>query len=462
MFFIRCTKRCGKAARKSMDRHVAAFIPPNWKFCYTLHLVVFGGYFMRTLLLAAALSLAASACTKPYATPEFDAGIPTVGKTRDGLPAVGDKTFTGITQELGTGRELKVFWTHGMCNHDARWALNTYSLFKQALNSSGITTNKAAKSEGLVFRMRPDLELWTYVWSDITRKRKRDLYFDAPSGSYYDDASGLPDRAEPQFPYKRAGANAMLKKTIMNECLADAVIVSGPSRTELYTDAREKVCNYLGGALHADSVTCTVPETREEGTSRIIVAESLGSKIIADAVWALKPGGSDAEKAEFGNRIASIKQIFLLANQIPILDLAGPLVQPGVNEPTPSGAPAKTSLAQLISRISAYRNASVQFTGKPVVVAFSDPNDVLSYRLLNDHISSEARLVNVIVSNDWTFTPPFLDKYALEAPDTAHCDYRGNAAVLSLMVVGNPGKGENTWQAVSDRIESNDKKRCGF
>jgi len=395
-----------------------------------------------------------------------------MGKTRDGLPAVGDKTFTGIAQELGTGRKLKVFWTHGMCNHDARWALNTYSLFKQALNSSGITTNKAAKSERLVFRMRPDLELWTYVWSDITRKRKRDLYFDAPTGTEYrfsdgnrtdyDDTSNKPDRAEPQFPYKRAGANAMLKKIIMNECLADAVIVSGPSRTELYTDARKNVCKYLGGALHADSVTCTVPETREEGTSRIIVAESLGSKIIADAVWALKPGGSDAAKAEFGNRIASIKQIFLLANQIPILDLAGPLVQPGITGVTAPGSPAKTSLAQLISRIRAYRNASVQFTGKPVVVAFSDPNDVLSYRLLNDHISSKARLVNVIVSNDWTFTPPFFGDYGLETPDTAHCDYRGNNAVLSLMVVGNPGNGENTWQAVSDRIESNDEKRCGF
>ncbi len=57
------------------------------------------------------------------------------------------------------------------------------------------------------------------------------------------------------------------------------------------------------------------------------------------------------------------------------------------------------------------------------VVAFSDPNDLLSYRVAPSHLAGSLRvfrIVNVIVSNDTTC---FND---VERPGKAHCGYARN------------------------------------
>ncbi len=67
----------------------------------------------------------------------------------------------------------------------------------------------------------------------------------------------------------------------------------------------------------------------------------------------------------------------------------------------------------------------------PTVVAFSDPNDLLSYRLEPDFAGGgNNRLVNVVVSNAYTYFG------LLENPLTAHCNYRVNAYVLGLIIDG--------------------------
>jgi hypothetical protein len=55
------------------------------------------------------------------------------------------------------------------------------------------------------------------------------------------------------------------------------------------------------------------------------------------------------------------------------------------------------------------------------IVAFTDPNDLLSYRLTPEAVGNDGvQMANVIVSN----APTYLG--FLERPDTAHCGYAGN------------------------------------
>lgn len=67
------------------------------------------------------------------------------------------------------------------------------------------------------------------------------------------------------------------------------------------------------------------------------------------------------------------------------------------------------------------------------VVAFSDPNDLLTYRLtpasLAKHLD-DFRVINVIVSNDTTVLG------YIERPDTAHCGCTWNAHVYELLARG--------------------------
>jgi hypothetical protein len=72
-------------------------------------------------------------------------------------------------------------------------------------------------------------------------------------------------------------------------------------------------------------------------------------------------------------------------------------------------------------------------TAPMTVVAFSDPNDLLSYRIVPAHLAenlTEFRVINVMVSNDATYFG------YLERPDTAHCGYPWNPYVFGMLARG--------------------------
>jgi hypothetical protein len=68
------------------------------------------------------------------------------------------------------------------------------------------------------------------------------------------------------------------------------------------------------------------------------------------------------------------------------------------------------------------------------VVAFTDPNDLLSYRLVPEAIgTADVRLINVILSN-----APTIGGW-VERPDVAHMGYGDNPWVMRYLVEGHPG-----------------------
>ncbi len=65
----------------------------------------------------------------------------------------------------------------------------------------------------------------------------------------------------------------------------------------------------------------------------------------------------------------------------------------------------------------------------PRVIAFTDPNDLLSYILVPAKDVVKYDVVDVVVSNEKTYLG------FLERPDTAHIGYQTNPAVVKLIAI---------------------------
>jgi hypothetical protein len=222
------------------------------------------------------------------------------------------------------------------------------------------------------------------------------------------------------FPYTRATLNGELKTALMNDCLSDAVVYAGKNGDPIRGAMQQAVCNFLGGVIateHGISACDLSGAALDRPTA--IVTESLGSKFIFDAVRAVWDQGQRApvRQAGLARRLADISTVYLVSNQIPLLDLANPI---------PS---ARSSLARFVA-LSSGRRAETKVPPL-TIVDFSDPNDLLSYRLLPTALDVQAaELVNVTVSNDNTYLG------FLERPDKAHCGYAWNRHVIGLIANG--------------------------
>jgi len=115
--------------------------------------------------------------------------------------------------------------------------------------------------------------------------------------------------------------------------------------------------------------------------------------------------------------------LVMAANQIPLLSLA--------DQPLPATmAESPPDSLQLLLRKRRALAADRHLT----LVAFTDPNDLLSYTLPPEKYAQDGVTVyNILVSN----APTYLG--LLERPDTAHLEYLGNPDVGRLIACGLPG-----------------------
>lgn len=415
--------------------------------------------------------IALSACAKPYAIPAFDAGHKTLNQYAP------DVHFNGLAYHAlasPTGK-AQVFWTHGMCHTPYNWINDRSELIASALNATvqayGAPQSKIAieaeekrhvnssisyTTRRKIETKKGEIDITFFTWSPRTISLKKSLLFDLPIGEGGD------------FQYKRASLNEILKSKLMNDCLADAVIIAGPNRKDVYQDTRKAMCHFLGGRILQDTRTCHFYDHEINSSPRILISESLGSKIMADAIISLE--ASSDQPNELNRRLATVKQVFLIANQIPILDLAG-------GEPIERGkktsndsqylSSSQTSFMRMMHKISWQKRKGTRskkqqrnISGGQQVIAFTDPNDMLSYRLLKKHMQGiGSKLVNVIVSNDKTYTL-FSERLAFERLDTAHCGYRANATVMAMLAAGNPGLPNLSWKQSAKRFKHTESKEC--
>jgi hypothetical protein len=384
------------------------------------------------------------ACTRPYDEPL----VIEMPREASG-PVVGAPAFTGmetlVRDAAAQGRRLRFIWTHGMCSHHEGWAQTRTALVATALDATaepqpgsgdGLTRVAFASPAGgfdgafLVWSRLTD----PWKWQNLGQLDPRGIE-NRPAGSIF---AG----------YERASLNDQVRRTLMNNCLVDAVIYSGPNGDPIRQRMIAQVCAALGGMARAPGRAGERPgdcdlSAIDPAQPVVIVAESLGSKFFFDAVLAILEGAREADRMRLAQVIDSTRMIFLISNQIPLLDTAhrppyGTAIgaaETGAVRPAPT-----SSLAAVLAAARAAREPRAFGAGPPApgltVVAYSDPNDLLSYPLRRDMLGTlEARLVNVIVSNAATVAG------LLEWPVDAHCGYVGNRRVVGSLARGYAGTG---------------------
>jgi hypothetical protein len=333
------------------------------------------------------------------------------------VAVVGSPPFKGLADLVDDGGALDVVLVHGMCTHDEGWAHDAIDLLLGAIDAN--LRPAAPRPEVGVARAVPEilvvkrehvvagrtLRFTALVWSSLTTPLKRQLDFDR-TGSPSNCAVDTECRPH------RATVNGALKDRLLNDCLADALIYQGASRWAMQRAMVDALSQALAGA--------------EPDAPLVLVSDSLGSKLVFDALASMLEGGSTAAaRTAAASASARLAQVFMNANQLPILGLAEQdLFQPLAAAGEVSAAP--------VDSLQRYLQQRERFS-ELMIVAFTDPNDLLSYRLMpSRYASGNVRIADILVSNDRTYFG------WLERPDTAHMDYDTNPRVARLIACGNP------------------------
>jgi hypothetical protein len=364
-------------------------------------------------LLCFPLALSLAACSMPYRPAHFmEPGA----------------AFPGLAHFLAQapGHQVDVLLVHGMCTHDASWATETVQQLSGALAANLPPPAPAARAQAapgapqieiipaVVPAADGAIRFQSLIWSPLTTPLKQQLCYDQSSKSPICQGS-------PPYTPQRASINAKVKDLLMDDCLPDALIYQGVARGQIQQRMREAVMRATAGAA---------PDA-----PLVVISESLGSKILFDTLSSMldeRSAAPDARRAADAAQQTLDRMAYLVmaANQIPILGLA----DQGLPLEIGRRALPQDSLQRVLERRGARLAAApgAALSGL-TLVAFTDPNDLLSYTLLKEKYERPGVAVhNELVSNGRTWFG------ALENPVEAHVGYLDNPDVGRLIACGEP------------------------
>ena len=276
-----------------------------------------------------------------------------------------------------------------------------------------------------------ELTFYELTWSEITRQEKALLNFDN-SGEY---------------DFRRARMNAMLKK-FSNDTGPDPIIYLGQSRVPILAAFAQSFCWMAKGDWEelpnsGKHVCMGLNDTNADHIARdnyVLISHSLGSRITIDGMQRIasllaapeKHFSSDQkQKVTLSPKAIQALQnkripIFMLSNQLPMLQLGRELPEVAGQEASycrPEGA-----------------NFKKRMVSETEIIAFSDPNDLLSYGIppgfAEKYIDSRlcARITNVNIN-----IAKIMDAFGmadLANPLQAHVGYDTDDRVVALIAKG--------------------------
>jgi len=319
-----------------------------------------------------------------------------------------------------------------MCTTDARWPIAVMKKLTDAIGASATIPD----AEGELVKAKPNeiqvvkgsaqatvgsIRFSGLVWSPLFAKMKEQLSYDITGK---ETNCTTDDTCKP----KRASLNGSIKDKLLNDCLSDALAYQGVARKAF---------------RHAmvESLTKVVQDAGDSTGPVVVVAASLGSKMVFDALTDMLNSPKDPSQIAAAKSIQRrLAVVFMAANQIPILALADQDL-PSTREKSAFGGDSSAGDSLKIFLQARQQNAnkaggvrSRAFT-ELAIVAFNDPNDLLSYRLLpTRYKADQVRITDVLVSNGKTYLGLFED------PLSAHGEYLTNDSVMRLLACGAPSK----------------------
>ncbi|WP_171182178.1 hypothetical protein [Ruegeria sp. HKCCD8929] len=367
----------------------------------------------------ALLAVSVTACSKPYQTPEID--------------GAGYKGILASFQEHNVNR-IRVLMTHGMCSEgkNEKWAMGQAQLLSNQFGGGNLVSrgNKDyGGDDGPVvqrfdFRLNGEnktIDMTFLAWGKSIDKHRKHIDFDNKRR-----------RDDPGSPI-RASLNHEVRSRLINECLIDAIVYTGPNGDKIRASMQEAVCDVLGGATFGKSVSKAVGERtrcqlslRANDTAPIsFISVSLGSKVLFDAVLALD---DNLRGAALASQLRALQAIYMVSNQLPILS------QADIDIPRKKAVPSGDTLSKFLDLLATGHGPEEE-EQLIDVVAFSDPNDILGSRVNEKFIPTKQTsvkyvLTNVLVSKDWTYFGVF------ENPVIAHEGHKNGEPIYPLIVHG--------------------------
>ena len=375
-------------------------------------------------VLAIGVVLAVS-CTAPYKKPKIE--------PRE------NGEFLGLRDLLASAQEntIDVLLVHGMCTHGKDWAEKAVVNLNSAIDGVQDVQLKEVAVDGTQVRLYQQkltspagvVRANAIVWSPVLAPLKNQLCYDQTSKSNACTTSGLP---QDKYPYDRAWLNAKFKDVMLNDCLVDAIIYQGRARDAISEQLQKAIIQALGTVGKGAPDEKPLAVAAKEVTPLVVLTDSLGSKVTFDAIYKLATNADTEMAAAGGQTFDRVAQVFMQANQIPLLALADQGIDETVTRKSIMDGYPPDPIDSLINKRGIFR--AVKTPSMLRVIAFTDPNDLLSYALLGAKRKVSYDVVDVIVSNENTYLWMFENPYA------AHTTYGQNAEVIKLIACGNPIK----------------------
>lgn len=349
------------------------------------------------------------------------------------------KAFNGLTPFLDNNHgKMKVLMVHGVGDHLPGYSTQFLEKLTQELNltvmasqQKNITlTDRHNTHQNLgnlrISRLlskdrRKELLFYELTWSVITAKQKEVLAYDN-SGEYS---------------FRRAAINDMMKK-FSNDTGPDPIIYLGESREDILVSFAQSFCwmtkSNWDGLPNNTTQSCSFNDDTAAANIAIdqyaVVSHSLGSRITIDGMQRIASLLHDRD-ADFTEALKNKEiPIYMMSNQLPMLQLGRKL--PDIsNQNTAYCQPQGKKYQQRMLK-------------KTPIIAFSDPNDLLSYAIPQGFVEKymDSRLC-IDVTNVNINVASIFDAFGLGKlanPLNAHIGYGNDDRVIALIAkgIGNP------------------------
>lgn len=348
---------------------------------------------------------------------------------------------TGANENQNAGQpRLKILMVHGIGSH-----LPGYSTLLQINLAKALNLDVVSESIKDVHILDPDnpertlglLRISRYLNSDESQEM---LFYELNwSALTEDEKESIAYDNSGEYSFQRASFNNSMKE-FLNGHLPDPLIYLGESRRDILQLVGQSICWMISrdwdqfeddteGAC--DSHDPAIPEHLRRD-DYAFVGHSLGSRIITDSMEAMSEHvshtASDSQVARETYDILREKtfSVFMLANQLPLLQLG-------------RKAPEVTGKIKAYCGIDAPL-ADDRALGALNIVAFNDPNDLLSYAVplqyLDKHMDSRLcpSLVNVQLEVAEVISIAGVGEFA--SPLAAHSGYQNDRRVIALIAGG--------------------------
>lgn len=350
----------------------------------------------------------------------------------------GDK-FDGINQYFANGKEVKVLIIHGVGTHQSGYSgrirdnlckkIGLHIVSRRPKNITLIDPNDKKTVIGILRVSRAQSKdkqktilFYELAWSETTIAQKQILKYDMAK----------------ENTYKRAAFNNVVKG-FMNDTVPDPLIYLTDEHNYILNATKQSTCWMLGKSWEqlkdGDKTLCKVPPYKQiKGLSEdniIFVTHSLGSRIFIDSILSLAEDVALAEKANPQSRyyIDQLKNqeltVFMLANQLPFLQIGRKVPKVHGQMESYCKVDGKNYKNRIFKRLN--------------IVAFSDPNDILSYTIPQSFADNylDSRICPYVTNVNLNIIEP-VSAFGISAvnPLAAHTNYDNDERVLEIITQG--------------------------